>query len=338
MRIAALNESVHGAQWSDLVGRATHGNVFQTPGMMAAFAADRRCAPEAMACFEGDTLLGVLCWVVRREFKGFPGSLTSRSTVIGGPILLSEDRSVVRLLLEGYLEAVGKRAVYTEFRNLFDLQWAWPEFQKLGFELQPHMNYLVDIAGNDSEIMAGMSQSRRKMLRRAEREGLLEVRRVLSEEGLSEFYSLLRTTYSRVGKPYPGLEHFVASLRLHGNAGACFLCDFKGATVAARFVLRYNGTIYDWYAGSDPGFNHLNPNEWLVWEIMRWGRGQGCGVFDFGGGGDPGRPYGPREFKRRFGGREVYYNRFMKVHRTASMAIGRAGFRLLQEIRPRSKG
>lgn len=334
MRTAALEGSVDGARWEGLVKRSPNGNVFQTPGMMAAFAADRRYSPGAIGCFEGDSLVGLLCWVRRSECRGLPGILTSRSTVIGGPVLLNDDSEVVRLLLEGYLQALGRRAVYTEFRNLFDLRWARPEFDRLGFSVQPHMNYLVDISGDDDGILAGMSQSRRKMLRRIEREGLLRVERVFSSEDMEQFYRLLRMTYSRVGKPYPGLEHFTASLGLLDDAGACFLCTFEGRPVASRFVLRYKGCVYDWYAGSDPGFGHLNPNEYLVWEIMRWGRDSGCRVFDFGGGGDPGRPYGPREFKRRFGGGEVHHDRFMKVHRPVLMAAGRLGFGLMQRVRP----
>ena len=51
-----------------------------------------------------------------------------------------------------------------------------------------------------------------------------------------------------------------------------------------------------------------------IWNIIKWANTQKYHRFDFGGGGVVGEPYGPREFKRRFGGVEFQYNNLIYTH------------------------
>jgi len=92
------------------------------------------------------------------------------------------------------------------------------------------------------------------------------------------------------------------------------LAELDGRAVATRIILLYRGTLYDWYAGSDSEFHRYHVDEWLVWELLRWGSGRGASDFDFGGAGTPNSVYGPREFKKRFGGVEIEPGRFTCLH------------------------
>jgi lipid II:glycine glycyltransferase (peptidoglycan interpeptide bridge formation enzyme) len=105
-----------------------------------------------------------------------------------------------------------------------------------------------------------------------------------------------------------------------------------GELMALRLVLRWGGTLYDWYAGSDLD-QPTHADEWLVWQVLRQGIREGCNTFDFGGAGKPDEPYGPREFKRRFGGQAVNPGRFEKVYRPLTFRATKAAYkawRLLQ--------
>src|SRR2546428_11875668 len=85
--------------------------------------------------------------------------------------------------------------------------------------------------------------------------------------------------------------------------------------LAGRIVLLYRGTAYDWYAGSTPQGKRLHADEWLVWRAMLLAKEHRAVRFDFGGAGEPDQDYGPREFKRRFGGPITNIGRYTKVLR-----------------------
>jgi lipid II:glycine glycyltransferase (peptidoglycan interpeptide bridge formation enzyme) len=68
---------------------------------------------------------------------------------------------------------------------------------------------------------------------------------------------------------------------------------------------------------------------------LRWGRTHGFEVFDFGGAGRPDEPYGPREFKAKFGGELVDYGRDVLVHAPARLRVSRTAFAAAQRLRTR---
>ena len=80
--------------------------------------------------------------------------------------------------------------------------------------------------------------------------------------------------------------------------------------------MKYKHVVYDYYAADDPRLAIPNGNEFLVWNIISTVSEKHFKVFDFGGAGDPNVNYGPREFKRSFGGQLVNYGRFRKNSET----------------------
>ncbi len=331
MHIVLGIENVNLSQYNEFLAQSSDATIFHTIEMQHSFSFDPLYKPEIAICIDQDEIVGALTWVVRKEYSGLLGPLTARSISWGGPLVPNHDNRVLSQLLETYIKSVKSVTVFSEFRNLFDLSWAWPDFERHGFTCEPHMNYLIDLSMSQDQLMKAMSQSRRKMLRRVINKGDLQVREVFSEKEIEQFYQLVQLTYQKVRKPYPSLSHFVGAKRVMGDAAGCFICYKDSVPIASRFVLCNNSVVYDWYAGSDPDHNHLNPNEFIVWEILKWAKDRGHNIFDFGGGGDPSKPYGPREFKRRFGGREVFFDRFVLVHKPFIMKLAKVGFSIRQK-------
>lgn len=330
MRTASGLNNIDVEEYRAFIDSVPQAGIFQTREMCDSLARDAHYQPGVVVYLENDRITGALAWAIRREYSGLPGKITARSVVLGGPVMAERDPGVLSALIEGYLAQVKHKAVYSEFRNLFDLSWAWPEFEKKGFVREPHMNYLIDLTKSQDQLMMAMSQSRRKMLRRAMKKGELSVKEVSSTEDIREFHRLVQVTYGKVKKPFPDLSHFTGAKEILGDSAACFLCFKNGKAIASRFVFCFKGLVYDWYAGSDPVHNTDNPNEFIVWEILNWARERGYDTFDFGGGGNPEKPYGPREFKRRFGGEKVRYDRFVLVHRPLTMKLAKLGFHIKQ--------
>ena len=88
--------------------------------------------------------------------------------------------------------------------------------------------------------------------------------------------------------------------------------------------------MYGWYAGSYAKHYKLFPNEILIWETLRWCCLNGYESFDYGGAGNPNKPYGVREFKSQMGGLLVNYGRFEKTHKKVIMCIAGVGYKMYQ--------
>jgi serine/alanine adding enzyme len=56
-------------------------------------------------------------------------------------------------------------------------------------------------------------------------------------------------------------------------------------------------------------------------------------VFDFGGAGRPDEPYGPREFKSKFGGELVDYGRDVLVHGPVRLRVSRSAYAVARRLR-----
>jgi lipid II:glycine glycyltransferase (peptidoglycan interpeptide bridge formation enzyme) len=103
-----------------------------------------------------------------------------------------------------------------------------------------------------------------------------------------------------------------------------------GNAVGTRITLNYKDMVYDWYAGSKAEVDYVD--EALVWHVLKENAGK-YKVFDFGGAGHPDKPYGVREFKRRFGGEMVNFGRYEKVHSKLKYGMVNVGFSLYSKAK-----
>ena len=95
----------------------------------------------------------------------------------------------------------------------------------------------------------------------------------------------------------------------------CFIAIYNDSIIGTIWLLAYNGRVYNWYAGSQREQLNKSPNDLLVWNAIQWGIENRYKIFDFGGAGKPGEKYGVRDFKKKFGGKEVCFGRFEQIHR-----------------------
>jgi len=104
--------------------------------------------------------------------------------------------------------------------------------------------------------------------------------------------------------------------------------------IGARLELCFRDVVYDWYAGSDLRYKNRYPNDYLPYNIMLWGKDNGYRLFDFGGAGKPGVPYGVRDHKIKFGGDMVEFGRFQKVN---DRVVYKLAEKLVGSIKPANK-
>ncbi|MCK4445429.1 MAG: GNAT family N-acetyltransferase, partial [Thermoplasmata archaeon] len=228
----------------------------------------------------------------------------------------------------------SKRALYVEIRNLREMKDSIGLYQSAGYSFEPHLNYLLDLRGGEERVLSRMSKGRRKGIAKAERDGL-EIVEVESESQIHSLYEIIKKKYSDFGIPLADESLFQSAFKILTPLKEVrfLLCRSEGRTIACRGVLLFGKTVYDWYAGSLSGEREKKPDEYLVWNILKWAISGGFETFDFGGAGQPKDDYGPREFKRRFGGEMVEPGRFKKVYKPRQLWISTKAFQVRRRLK-----
>jgi serine/alanine adding enzyme len=112
-----------------------------------------------------------------------------------------------------------------------------------------------------------------------------------------------------------------------------WLAHVDGRPAACIVGLLDARRIFYWYAGSDRALTQHKANELVTWSVLEWGAANGYETFDWGGAGAPSEPYGVRDFKRKFGGREVNFGRYTRVHAPNRLALSSRAYWVFRSSR-----
>ncbi|MFX0135576.1 MAG: lipid II:glycine glycyltransferase FemX [Candidatus Hodarchaeota archaeon] len=321
-------------KWADFVYNHPNGNIFQTPEMYEVYKNTKNYEPNFLAVVnEDDEISGVLLSVVQRENIRPISRLTERSIIWGGPLIKDEDTKVFTLILGEYEKIAKKRAVYSQFRNLFDMQKFSKIFYHFGYSFENHLNIIIDLKKSEEVLWKEIHCERRHNIRRALNKGTF-VEEIKNFSDLLRIYHIICQVYNNAKLPIADKSLFEGAVRILSPHGMvkCFGAFYCNEIIGVRFVLSYKKSLYDWYAGSKREFRNKYPNDLLPWEIFKWGILHGYEVFDFGGAGKPNKPYGVREYKRKFGGKFIESGRYVKEHKPILMQISKVGFKIIKKL------
>jgi len=330
-----ITSTLNPAQWSSFVYDHPNGNVFQTPEMYKVYKNTKNYEPIFLAVInDKNEILGTLLAVIQKEYSGFLGNFTARSIIFGGPLIKYNDADILDFILQEYDKIIRKKAIYSQFRNM----WEWGDlkeiFIKNGFEYEDHLDIIVDLNKNEEELWKEVNTKRRNEIKRAKKEGTtFFVKSTLND--LHECYSILKSVYKKAKLPIPNINFFENILiNTNNNTGLKLFCACnESKIIGCMLALVYKNAIYDFYAGAYPEYYNKYPNDLIPWEVFLWGKEHGFELFDFGGAGKPNKPYSVRDYKLKFGGELVNYGRFEKVHKPLLMEMGKTGLKIWQKLK-----
>lgn len=331
-----ITKEISTDNWKNFLSKNIKANIFQTPEVYQSYKSTKKYEPIFLAVAnDKNELLGVLLAVIQKEHSGFLGNFSARSIIWGGPLVKDNNPEVLDLLLKEYKKIIKGKAIYSQFRNL----WNWNEtekqiFKKHGFNYEAHLDILIDLSKSEDELLMEMHNGRRKNIRRAERIPL-DFAEIVEENEFNKCILLIEDTYKRVKLPCPPKSFFYnTDEKLKPiNGLRKFAAKFGNEIISTRFVLCYKGLVYDWFAGTDDRFLDKYPNDFLPWKIMLWAKKSGYDTFDFGGAGKPNVTYGVRDYKMKFGGKLVEFGRFEQVHKPFLMKLGQLGMNIYKKIK-----
>lgn len=326
-------EQIDRAEWASFVESHPKGNVFQTPQMYEVYTMTPGYAPQVIALEQDKQLVGVMMWVVMRE-KGLKARFSARSIIQGAPLAKDDKQEYIIALLEAYENMRDKSVIYTQVRNHFEMLTVNDAFQHCGYRFESHLNFIITL-DHEVAVWNRIGKGRIKQIKKAQKNGLYvdvyEPGRI-NDELITQGYEVIRSVYQRAGLPLTDLAQIQATNR-EGLLVVFVVRNAEGEMLGCRFGLLYRDSIYGWYAGSYSQYYSLFPNDILIWETLRWGIKKGYKTFDYGGAGEPNKPYGVRAFKQQMGGVLVNFGRYEKIHRPMMYKIGVLGMKILKLLK-----
>lgn len=336
LSLSFLNhDQVDRERWLSFVDRHVYGTVFHTPGMFAILAGTPHIEPYAFFIVDSqDRICAMLMGFVQTIMPGLAAFLTRRSVMLQSPLYTSD--SALTILLNGYIQTIGPKAVFTEIRNHFINAEGKSIFEKSGFVFNDHLNFVVDCTVPDT-TWKSISESKRRQIKKAQRIGVRIVDDP-SEDQWETFYKILRKTYSeKVKKPLAPREYFQALINLDNcdYHAKHLLVEFNGQIIGGMIALiSGNKTIHEHYiAGLDTEFKDQYPSVMATWAAIDYACRKGIAAFDFMGAGRPDVDYGVREFKARFGGKLIDPGRFFMPHSRLKYFLAEKGFSLHRKMK-----
>jgi serine/alanine adding enzyme len=224
-------------------------------------------------------------------------------------------------------DAIGQ-AIYVEVRISFDTADLRGAFERQGFTFVPHLNFLLEVKGEEDALNT-LSSTRRREIRGSLAAGAA-YGEAANEQEVADLYGILATLYrEKVRKPLPSRELF---LRLHTSPyGRVFVVRHGGRVIGGSAGPVYKDrVIYYWYACGDNTIRGVHASVLATWAPIEHAARHGIKQLDFMGAGKPGQGYGVHDFKARFGGAEVSYGRYERVLNRPLYRLGVSGLKAYQ--------
>lgn len=321
LRVVNLTE-VNPIDWNAFVANHPLGNVFQTWEMCEVYRHSDNNVPIGLAVEDGGILKGVLLAVIITNGGRLLYPLTARSIVYGGPLVADNNEEVLRLLLKAYKKQLPWYVVYSEIRPVYDLQSIENGLKMSGFERMGHYNLILSLKPSEEELLRAMHKKRRREINRSMEYGLV-FRELCSDEEKSDAISLIKHTYERKHVPFSSSQTLQNLCDYLGGLTCFFGAFLNDKMIAAKIDLCYKNLVYAWFAGSDEKAFSYYPNDFLMWKLICWSKENGFEYLDFGGGGEPGVPYGVRDYKLKYGCELCDYGRFLIKHHPVVYRLGK---------------
>jgi len=142
----------------------------------------------------------------------------------------------------------------------------------------------VDLQRNLDAIWESLDGAARRAIRKADRNGIV-LRRAECKDELRAFYDLhLRVRkykYHLLAQPYRFFEHIWDQF-MAGENGALLLAYQQDELLGGVMFLEWQDTLYYKFNASSPAALAFRPNDFVIWEGIKYGREKGYASLDFG--------------------------------------------------------
>lgn len=143
-----------------------------------------------------------------------------------------------------------------------------------------YFNFRRKISSDHGENLKAIPRKSRAMVRKAIKAKLVSE---MGDHLFPEFYSILAASFHRLGTPIFSRQ-YLANLLAKKELKTLLLIvrNPEGKTGAGVMSFFFKDQVVPYYAGSDFTLRSLGPNDFIYWELMKYGAEQGYRIFDYG--------------------------------------------------------
>jgi len=312
-------------QWNTLVRTSDTGTWFQSPEVYDFYTSlPTLLEPFVYGVEESGELRAVCVGYVTKERNPIKHFFTRRAIILGGPAIANgaakEEVTLLLSTLNLKLSTGSNAPIYIETRNFNDYT-PWKEaFEAAGFAYKPHLNFHVDPSTNN------LSDNRKRQLKKSD--AITEL--ATNESEIQEWYMVLTELYrTKVKTPLWPIDFFLAAYRQ--GIAKFLLVKYEGRVIGGSMVVADERTVYEWFeCGLNSEFKDQYPSVLATYAGIQLALQSACKRYDMMGAGEPGVPYGVRDFKAEFGGQLVEHGRFLSVCKPMLYRIGKWGVKILK--------
>jgi hypothetical protein len=222
----------------------------------------------------------------------------------------------VSLPLTDYCEPIVSKDMdekeVLDFINKFARKAGWKYIEIRGegdlFHEKPHASFFykhsITITPDQDKVFSRFKSNTQRNIKQSIREGV-EVKIDNSLESIKEFYRLNCLTRKEHGLP-PQPFYFFRKVYEHiisVDHGVISLASYKGRVIAGAVYFHFGSKVIYKYGASDKTYQHLRPNNLVMWEAIRWYSMHGCDYLCFGR--TETENTGLRQFKNSWGSEET---------------------------------
>ncbi len=207
---------------------------------------------------------------------------------------------------------VGKKADY------------WLE--EHGFQKSPEHTFLLDLEKPLEKIQKEMNRKCRKSIKISEKNNLKFEKG--TEKDIETYYKLHEKMCKRTGL---GVEDFDYQKQLFDlskkKLANFFIIKHQNKIIGGSIQIAYKKVIHYWNTVYDPDFLHLKTNDFLIWNLIKFGKENKFKWLDLGGvrikpiGFTDKKSLGMFRFKKTFGGELYEIPREIKVYKPLRKAF-----------------
>jgi len=168
--------------------------------------------------------------------------------------------------------------------------------------------YILDLTKPEDELFANLESKTRYNVNVAFKKGV-RIHEDSSEAGMEQYIQILEATTKRQGFYAHGPEYFRKMWKTIGDSGMIkiFHASYENQILVTWVMFLFNGTLYYPYGASLREHREVMASNLMMWEMIKYGKAQGCTSFDMWGslGPDPDKKhpwYGFHKFKKGYGG------------------------------------
>jgi FemAB-related protein (PEP-CTERM system-associated) len=275
-------------RWDDYVRNSSSATFFHLIGWKRVIEDTFRHKSFYIYVEEGGNIQGILPLFLVKSWIFGKFLVSTPFAVYGGPC--TDNSEAERLLVEEAQRLAKNYDVdYLELRNFYLIRHDLPI-------KDIYVTFQREIADDIGKNMELIPRKQRRMIRQGSKHGLQS--EIGRETYLKEFYNIYAHSVRNLGTPVFPLRLFQNLLKEFPHECYILSVKYQGKTVASVMTFFYKNIVMPYYGGGLRDYFRYAVNDFMYWELMKYGCQNGYKLFDFG---RSKKGTGSYDFKRHWG-------------------------------------